>query len=173
MRLDLLKSVVRNALRTANRRIKQYKESGIDNPTFTDLIDSIKNRPYFGKNKKGEDALRMGGLDRRNLEELLNITKQLRKIETPRQFNDKYKALADKYANGDINAIARAFRSFRQIYGEDYNIWTDWVKEKHRVESRGDTLAIRLDDLIKEGLSHEYTKSEVKERLSKGDWSEF
>ena len=173
MRLDLLKSVVRNALRTANRRIKQYRESGIDNPTFTDLINSIKNRPYFGKNKNGDDSLKMGGLDRRNLEELLDVTKQLRTIETPNQFIDKYKALADKYADGDINAIARAFRAFRQIYGEDYNIWTDWVKEKHRVESRGDTLAMRLDDLIKEGLAHEYSKSEVEERLQKGDWNEF
>lgn len=173
MRLDLLKYVVRNALRTANRRIKQYKESGIDNPTFTDLINNIKNRPYFGQNKKGDNVLKMGGLDRRNLEELLDVTKNLKNIETPKQFIHKYKELADKYADGDINAIARAFRAFRQIYGEDYNIWTDWVKEKHRVESRGDTLAIRLDDLIKEGIAHEYSKSEVEERLQKGDWNEF
>lgn len=173
MRLDLLKSVVRNALRTANRRIKQYKESGIDNPTFTDLINNIKNRPYFGKNKKGDDVLKMGGLDRRNLEELLDVTKNLKNIETPRQYIEKYKSLADKYADGDINAIARAFRTFRQLYGDRYEVWTDWVKEKHRVESKGDTLAMRLDDLIKEGLAHEYSKGEVEERLQKGNWNEF
>lgn len=173
MRLDLLKSVVRNALRTANRRIKQYSESGIDNPTFLDLIDSIKNRPYFGKNKKGEDVLRMGGLDRRNLEELLDVTKSLKDVATPRQYNDKFKPLADKYADGDINAIARALRAFRQIYGDRYESWVNYVLEKQNISSKGDTLAMRLDDIIKEGLSHEYSEREVSERLSKGDWSAF
>lgn len=173
MRLDLLKSVVRNALRTANRRIKQYRESGIDNPTFTDLMGNIKNRPYFGKNKKGEDVLKMGGLDRRSMEELLDVTKSLKKMETPRQYNNKFKPLADKYAGGDINAIARALRSFRQIYGDRYESWVNFVLEKNNVSSKGDSLAKRLEDIVKEGLSHEYTKSEVTERLSKGDWSEF
>ena len=173
MRLDLLKSVVRNALRTANRRIKQYNESGIDNPTFTDLINSIKNRPYFGKNKRGEDVLKMGGLDRRNLEELFDVTKNLKNIETPRQYNDRYKSLADKYADGDINSIARALRTFRQLYGDRYEVWIQSVVDKQSILSKGDTLAMRLDDIIKEGISHEYTDSEVSERLQKGNWSDF
>lgn len=173
MRLDLLKSVVRNALRTANRRIKQYRESGIDNPTFTDLINNIKNRPYFGQNKKGEGVLKMGGLDRRNLEELLDVTKNLKNIETPRQYTEKYKSLADKYADGDINSIARALRTFRQLYVDRYEVWLQSVVDKQAISSKGDTLAMRLDDIIKEGISHEYTASEVSERLQKCDWSDF
>ena len=52
MTLELLRSVARSLMRTANRRIKEYMKSGIKNPQVEDILETIQNRPYMSEKKK-------------------------------------------------------------------------------------------------------------------------
>ena len=54
MTLELLRSVARSLMRTANRRIKEYMKSGIKNPQVEDILETIQNRPYMSEKKKKE-----------------------------------------------------------------------------------------------------------------------
>ena len=51
MRLSLLKSIARSLLRTANRRLTQYRKLGLKNPDIEDILETISERPYFNKEK--------------------------------------------------------------------------------------------------------------------------
>ena len=84
MRLNLLKSIARSLLRTANRRLSQYRKSGIKNPDIEDILGTISERPYFNKEK---GRLMTGGLTRNELEELIEVERTLKKTETTNQYD--------------------------------------------------------------------------------------
>ena len=46
MRLNLLKSIARSLLRTANRRLSQYRKLGLKNPDIEDILDEQKGHEY-------------------------------------------------------------------------------------------------------------------------------
>ena len=173
MRLELLKSVVRTGMRTANRRLKQWQQSGINNPSFEDIKNRLMGSPFFGTNKKGESVLKMGGLDKRGLQELYNIQQSLKKLGTPNQYVKKYRKLADQFANGDVNAIGRAFELFRAKHGQRYEEYLDYVAKRGINESNMKMLDYELKQLIMEEMDHEFTDQEVETFDQKTDFEKF
>lgn len=173
MRLELLKSVVRAGMRTANRRIQQWDQSGINNPSFEDVKNRLMSSPFFGTNKKGESVLKMGGLDERGLKELYNIQLSLKKLGTPNQYKKKYKKLADLLANGDINVISRAFERFRAIHGVRYKEYLDYVEKKGINENNMKNFDYVLKQLILEEIDHEFTEQEIETFDQKTDFEKF
>ena len=51
MRLDLLKTVIRANMRTANRRLEQYVKSGVENPHLNSILEKIKGSPFYDAEK--------------------------------------------------------------------------------------------------------------------------
>lgn len=173
MRLELLKSVVRAGMRTANRRLKQWQQSGIDNPSFEDIKNRLMGSPFLGVNKKGESVLKMGGLDKRGLQELYNIQQSLKKLGTPNQYIKKYKKLADQFANGDINIIGRSFERFRAIHGVRYEQYLDYVEKNGINENNMKIFDYELKQLILEEMDHEFTEQEIESFDQKTDFEKF
>lgn len=161
MQLTLLRSIARSLLRTANRRLSQYRKSGLKNPDIEDILETISERPYFNKEK---GRLMTGGLDRNDLEELIEIEKSLRSTETPRQYKKmvenvyKQSGYSDKT---DPNLFYRAIKRFESAHGPYYKEWTNHILEVGQIESKGDTLARWFKDILDEQKGHEYTPEEV------------
>lgn len=173
MRLELLKSVVRSAMRTANRRLKQWQQSGINNPSFEDIKNRLMGSSFFGTNKKGESVLKMGGLDKRGLQELYNIQQSLKELGTPNQYEKKYRKLADQFANNDINIIGRAFERFRAIHGVRYEEYLEYVEKNGINENNMKHFDYVLKQLIMEEMDHEFTEQEVETFDQKTDFEKF
>ena len=173
MRLELLKSVVRAAMRTANRRLKQWQQSGINNTSFEDIKNRLMGSPFFGTNKKGESVLKMGGLDKRYLKELYNIQQSLKRLGTPKQYEKKYKKLADQFAKGDINIIGRSFERFRAIHGKNYEQYFDYVEKNGINENNMKYIDYELKRLIMEEMDHEFTEHEIETFDQKTDFEKF
>ena len=173
MRLELLKSVVRAGMRTANRRLKQWQQSGIYNKSFEDVKRLLMGSPYLGTNKKGESVLKMGGLDKRGLQELYNIQKSLKELGTPNQYEKKYRKLAGQFAGGDINAVGRAFDRFRAIHGKNYEYYLSYVEKNGINENNMKYLDYELKRLIEEEMDHEFTDQEIKTFDQKTDFEKF
>ena len=173
MRLNLLKSIARSLLRTANRRLSQYRKSGLKNPDIEDILDAISERPYFNKEK---GKLMTGGLDRSDLEELVEVEKTLRSTETPRQYKKmvenvyKQSGYPDKT---DPNLFYRAIKRFESAHGTYYREWTEHILEVGQIESKGDTLARWFKDILDEQKGHEYSAEEVENLESEGGFEEF
>ena len=173
MRLNLLKSIARSLLRTANRRLSQYRKSGVKNPDIEDILDVISERPYFNKEK---GRLMTGGLDRSDLEELVEVEKSLRSTETPRQYKKMVENVYKKSgytANTDPNLFYRALKRFESAHGAYYKEWTDHVLETGEIESKGGTLARWFKDILDEQKGHEYTPEEVEDLENEGGFEEF
>ena len=173
MRLELLKSVVRAGMRTANRRLKQWQQSGINNTSFEDVKNRLMGSPFFGTNKKGESVLKMGGLDKRSLQELYNIQKSLKELGTPKQYEKKYRKLADQFAGGDINIIGRAFDLFRATHGKKYEQYIDYIEKNGINENNMKYLDYELKRLIMEEMDHEFTEQEIETFDQKTDFEKF
>ena len=173
MRLNLLKSVARSLLRTANRRISQYRKSGLKNPDIEDIIETISDRPYFNKEK---GRLMTGGLDRSDLDELIEVEKSLRSTETPRSYKktvEKIYKEAGYSTETDPNLFYRAMKRFESAHGAYYKEWTNHILEVGQIESKGDTLARWFKDILDEQKGHEYTPEEVENFETEDGFEEF
>ena len=173
MRLNLLKSIARSLLRTANRRLSQYRKSGLKNPDIEDILETISERPYFNKEK---GRLMTGGLDKNELEELIEIEKSLRSAETPRQYKKmvenvyKQSGYPDKT---DPNLFYRAIKRFESAHGAYYKEWTNHILEVGQIESKGDTLARWFKEILYEQKGHEYTSEELENLENEGCFEYF
>ena len=173
MRLNLLKSIARSLLRTANRRLSQYKKSGLKNPDIEDILETISERPYFNKEK---GRLMTGGLDRSDLEELVEVEKSLRSTETPRSYKKSVEKIykeAGYSSETDPNLFYRAIKRFESAHGAYYKEWTDHILESGNIESKGGTLARWFKEILDEQLEHEFTQEEVESLESEGGFEEF
>lgn len=173
MRLDLLKSIARSLLRTANRRLSQYRKSGLKNPDIEDILETISERPYFNKEKV---RLMTGGLDKSDLEELIDVEKSLRSIETPRSYKKRVEKIYNEvgYSSGtDPNLLYRAIKRFESAHGAYYKEWTNHILEAGKIESKGDTLARWFKDILDEQKGHEYTAEEVESLENEGGFENF
>lgn len=173
MRLNLLKSIARSLLRTANRRLSQYRKSGLKNPDIEDILETISERPYFNKEK---GRLMTGGLDKNELEELIEIEKSLRSAETPRQYKKMVENVYKKTGypdKTDPNLFYRAIKRFESAHGEYYKEWTNHILEVGKIESKGDTLAGWFKDILDEQKGHEYSAEEVKDLENEGGFENF
>ena len=173
MRLELLKSVVRAGMRTANRRLKQWQQSGINNPSFEDIKNRLMGSPFLGTNKKGESVLKIGGLDKRSLQELYNIQKSLKSLGTTNQYEKKYRKLADQFAGGDINAVGRAFDRFRATHGKYYEQYLSYIEKNGINENNKKYLDYELERLIQEEMEHEFTEQEIEIFDQRTDFEKF
>ena len=173
MRLNLLKSIARSLLRTANRRISQYQKSGLKNPDIEDIIGTISERPYFNKEK---GRLMTGGLNKSDLEELIEVERALKKTETTNQY---IKKVENFYENAgypvdtDPNLFYRALKRFESAHGAYYKEWTEHVLETGEIESKGGTLARWFREILDEQIEHEYTPEEVEDLKNEGGFEEF
>ena len=173
MRLNLLKSIARSLLRTANRRLSQYRKTGLKNPEIEDILDTISDRPYFNKEK---GRLMTGGLDRSDLEELVEVEKSLRSAETPRSYKKSVEKIyneAGYSSETDPNLFYRAIKRFESAHGAYYKEWTNNILESGNIESKGDTLAKWFKDILDEQKGYEYTPEEVEDLESEGGFEDF
>lgn len=173
MRLNLLKSIARSLLRTANRRLSQYRKLGLKNPDIEDILDAISDRPYFNKEK---GRLMTGGLDRSDLEELIEIEKSLRSAETPRSYKKSVEKIykeAGYSSETDPNLFYRSIKRFESAHGEYYKEWTNNILESGSIESKGNTLARWFKDILDEQKGHEFTQEEVENLENEGGFEEF
>lgn len=164
MTLQLLKSVARSLMRTANRRIKQYMKSGIKNPQVEDLMENIQYRPYVSE--KG--TLTMRGLNQRDLEELIEVQRELRDISTVKQYKKNVKSIFEKAgypSNTDVNLFYRAIKTFEAVHGAYYKEWTDYVERGGEISSKGGTLANWYKAILDEQTGKEYSEEEVEDIL--------
>lgn len=173
MRLNLLKSIARSLLRTANRRLSQYRKSGLKNPDIEDILETISERPYFNKEK---GKLMSGGLNRGDLEELIEVERTLKKAETANQYIKKVINFYEKAGypgDTDPNLFYRALKRFEAVHGTYYKEWTDHVLETGNIESKGDTLARWFKDILDEQKGHEYTQEEVEDLENEWGFENF
>lgn len=173
MRLNLLKSIARSLLRTANRRLSQYQKSGLKNPDIEDILETISERPYFNKEK---GRLMTGGLDKSDLEELVEVEKSLRSTETPMSYKKTVEKIYNKVgysSKTDTNLLYRAIKRFESAHGAYYKEWTKHILEVGEIESKGDTLARWFKDILDEQKGYEYTPEEVEDLESEGGFEEF
>lgn len=173
MRLELLKSVVRSGMRTANRRLQQWQQSGINNTSFDDIKNRLMGSPFFGTNKKGENVLKMGGLDKRSLQELYNIQQSLKRLGTPKQYKKKYKKIADQFANGDINIIGRAFERFRAVHGKRYEEYLNYIEKNGINTNNPKHFDLEMQQLTMEEMGHEFTVQEIEIYDQRTDFEKF
>lgn len=170
MTLQLIKSIARSLMRTANRRIKDYAKSKIKNPQLEDLLESVSNRPYMSE--KGTFTMR--GLNQRELEELVEVQRELRDISTVNQYKKNVEKIYKKAGystNTDINLFYRAVKTFESVHGAYYREWTDYVEKTGDITSKGDTLANWYKAILDEQLGKEYSEEEVS--LILGDQTGF
>lgn len=173
MQLTLLRSIARSLMRTANRRIQSYRKKGIQNPDIEGILENIENRPYYDPNK---GRLVMKGLSERDLSELIEAQKELRKTETVRKYS---KTVKDMYKSAgippetDINMFYRAIKRFESTHGAYYREWTDWIEKTDRIESKGDTLAQWFKEILDEQIKKEYTRQEAESIFSQDGFSQF
>ena len=174
--LPALKAVARSLMRTANRRLESYAKKGIQTPNLNNLLDNIKHRDFFNKDT---GRLSMRNLSERDLQELVEVQKKLRKMDTPRQWEqnvrDIYRKNADIFPQGvdvekiDINYFTRAMESFHSKHGGKYRDWGDWVVEHGNIESKGDTLAQEYRKILQEYTGKEFSQEELKSIFSQKD----
>ena len=173
MQLTLLRSIARSLMRTANRRIQSYRKKGIQNPDIEDILEKIENRPYYDPNK---GRLVMKGLSERELSELIEAQRELRKTETVLEYS---KTVKDIYKSAgippetDINMFYRAIKRFESTHGAYYQEWTDYVQRTGKIESKGGTLAQWLGEILDEQVKKEYTRQEVDSIFSQDEFQKF
>lgn len=173
MRLNLLKSIARSLLRTANRRLSQYQKSGLKNPDIEDILETISERPYFNKEK---GRLMTGGLNKSDLEELIEVERTLKKTETAKQYIKKVENFYENAgypADTDPNLFYRALKRFEAVHGTYYKEWTNHVLESGKIESKGGTLARWFREILDEQIEHEYTPEEVEDLKNEGGFENF
>lgn len=172
MRLDLLRSVAHSLLRTANRRLSQYREKGLKNPNIEGILEKIKYRPYFNE-KKG--TLKTGGLDKSELKELIEVQQSLRGTETPSQYAKNVKEIYKKSGVNaeDPNLFYRAIKRFEQTHGTYYREWTNQIERTGIIESKGDTLSRWFREILNEQIEKEYTPQEVESITKDGGFKDF
>lgn len=173
MQLTLLRSIARSLMRTANRRIQSYRKKGIQNPDIEGILENIEKRPYYNPNN---GRLVMKGLSERDLTELIEVQRELRKTDTVREYS---KTVKDIYKSAgippetDINMFYRAVKRFESVHGAFYREWTNWVEKNEIIESKGDTLAQWLGEILNEQIKKEYTRQEAESILSQDGFSQF
>ena len=173
MQLTLLRSIARSLMRTANRRIQSYRKKGIKNPDIEGILEKIENRPYYDPNK---GKLVMKGLSERELSELIEAQRELRKTETVREYSknveNMYKS-AGIPPETDINMFYRAVKRFESVHSAYYREWTKWVERNGKIESKGDTIAQWFKEILNEQIKKEYTRQEAESILSQDGFQKF
>lgn len=173
MQLTLLRSIARSLMRTANRRIQSYRKKGILNPDTEGIMENIENRPYYDPNR---GRLVMKGLSERELSELIEVQRELRKTESVREYS---KTVKDIYKSAgippetDINMFYRAVKRFESTHGAYYREWTDTIEKTGIIESKGDTLAQWFREILNEQIKKEYSRQEAENILSQDGFSKF
>ena len=117
-----------------------------------------------------------GGLDKSDLEELVEVEKSLRSAETPRSYKKSVEKIykeAGYSIETDPNLFYRAIKRFESAHGAYYKEWTNHILEAGQIESKGDTLARWFKDILDEQKGHEYTTEEVESLESEGGFEEF
>ena len=127
----------------------------------------------MGTNKKGESVLKMGGLDKRSLKELYNIQQSLKRLGTPKQYEKKYKKLADQFAKGDINIIGRAFERFTAVHGKRYEEYLNYIEKNGINTNNPKHFDLEMQQLIMEEMDHEFTEQEIETFDQKTDFEKF
>lgn len=174
--ISALKAVARSLMRTANRRLESYAKKGIQTPNLNSLLDNIKHRDFFNKDT---GRLSMKNLSERDLQELVEVQRKLREMDTPRQWEknvrDIYRKNADIFPNDvdvekiDINYFTRAMESFHSKHGGKYRDWGDWVVEHGEITSKGDTLAQEYRKILQEYTGKEFSQEELKTIFNQKD----
>lgn len=173
MRLDLLKSVARSLLRTANRRLSQYKKAGILNPDIENLLDKIEYQPYFNAEK---GKLQMRDLNQSQLKDLVEVERYLRGTETVRGYKKSVKKVYESVGldpKTDPNLFYRAVKRFEETHGTYYREWTDNIEKSGDVDAKGDTLKDWFVEIINEQINKEYTPQEVESITKDGGFKDF
>lgn len=172
LKLDLLKTVARSLLRTANRRLNEYAKSGVKNSNIESLLTYINDAPFYDSEK---GKLTTGGLSKRELNDLIEVEKELRKTETVRQYKKNVEKIYKKSGikSKDINLFYRAVERFKAVHGGYYGEWLDSIIEKRDIKSRGDTLAIWFKDILEEESRNEYSEKEVENIFSDSGFDSF
>lgn len=172
MKIELLKTVARSLMRSANRRLEDYEKSGVKNPNIESLLESISGSNFYNS-KKGK--LKMGGLNKRELYDLIEVQKVLRKTETVRQYKKNVNKIYKKAGidSKDINLFYRAIERFKSLHGGFYNEWLDTIIEKKEIKSRGDTLERWFKDMLEEEQRKEYSDEEVEDLFSDSGFDSF
>ena len=174
--LSAFKAVARSLMRTANRRLESYAKKGIQTPNLNSLLDNIKHRDFFNKDT---GRLSMRNLSERDLQELVEVQRKLRKMDTPRQWEenvrDIYRKNADLFPQDvdvekiDVNYFTRAMESFHSKHGGKYRDWGDWVVEHGEITSKGDTLAQEYRKILQEYTGKEFSQEELKKIFNQKD----
>lgn len=173
MCLELLRSIARTLMRTANRRLSQYREKGLKNPDIEGILEKINNRPYFNKEK---GTLKMGGLNSGELKELIEVQQSLRTTETATQYAKNVRRIYKEIGvnvEKDPNLFYRAIKRFEQTHGTYYREWTDYIERRGRIESKGDTLSRWFREILNEQFEKEYTPQEVESITKEGGFKDF
>lgn len=160
-RLELLRSVARSLLRTANRRLTQYKKAGILNPDIENLLDKIEYQPYFNVEK---GKLQMSGLNTSQLKDLVEVERYLRGTETVRVYKKSVKKIYDSVGidpKTDPNLFYRAVKRFEETHGTYYREWTNNIEKSGDIIAKGDTLRDWFMEILNEQIKKEYTPQEV------------
>ena len=117
-----------------------------------------------------------GGLDRSELEELIEVEKTLRSTETARSYRksvEKIYKQAGYSEKTDPNLFYRALKRFESAHGAYYKEWTNNILESGSIESKGNTLARWFKDILDEQKGYEYTAEEVENLETEGGFEEF
>lgn len=173
MRLELLRSVARSLLRTANRRLSQYKKAGILNPDIENLLDKIEYQPYFNA---GKGKLQMRDLNQSQLKDLVEVERYLRGVETVRAYKKSVKKICENVGldpKTDPNMFYRAVIRFEETHGTYYREWTDNLEKSGDVNAKGDTLRDWFMEILNEQIKKEYTPQEVESITKDGGFKDF
>ena len=118
----------------------------------------------------------MKGLSERELSELIEVQRELRKTDTVQKYSNTVKEIyksAGIPPETDINMFYRAIKRFESTHGAYYQEWTDYVERTGKIESKGDTLAQWLEEILDEQVKKEYTRQEVDSIFSQDGFQKF
>lgn len=202
MTLNQLRKKARSLMRTANRRIENYRKEGVTNLSLESIITNLKSAGMFNEKT---DRISMAGLDERGLKVLIGYQEELKDVETVSKYkktvvksyeeNQEYvpqdvlesigkteivKEIDPKTGEEievekdltDYNYLARSAQDFMDRYGTQYSVWLEKHAVKGDIESRGDKLADIFTLFLKEHSGKEFTNEEI-ERMSNYEWEDM
>ena len=111
----------------------------------------------------------MRGLNQRDLEELVEVQRELRDISTVKQYKKNVHNIFEKAgypSNTDVNLFYRAVKTFEAVHGAYYKEWTDYVERTGEIRSKGNTLANWYKQILDEQTGKEYSEEEVADILA-------
>lgn len=167
MNEKLLRSVIRSNMRTANRRLSDYVTHNTINIYVKDKLEIFEKQ---GKSFLNNGRLVMPrGLSLEDLEALYQLQKDLQKSPTYNQWNKIAKDI-----DSTPDKLSRSLINFKAQYGDKYNDWiNDVVVDKHKIESKGNTLASMLKEIVNDYDKKEYSDREEYDIFNTDGWQSF